>query len=264
MTRSFHACLAIATALVCLAPQQAPAGLITSSPILPPAGGVYAPGAGTKALFDFVSTFGYFIQLTDTVHTVGLAPPKCYVPPAPPIDCKSPLDLAEGESQIESFFSDARFTLTLLDPAGVIMVPPMAMAFSGIEVRTKITRTDDPMIPDDTTYFDTELLLLTIVGEIDRAVFTLQLDETRPSKGETTITGLGGSALTGPFRIESFFDVFTELSIDGSPFVKSAFGGRQILVPEPAGLLLSVTALGLLGLVRLLFGGLCGPTRRTA
>ena len=56
MARSTHALLAIAIALACLAPQHAPASLISSSPILPPAGGVYAPGAGTKALFDFLDT----------------------------------------------------------------------------------------------------------------------------------------------------------------------------------------------------------------
>ena len=72
-----------------------------------------------------------------------------------------------------------------------------------------------------------------------------------PSLGKTSITDLGG----GLYKIDSFFDVFTELSIDGGatwtpsvgPPVHFELGGP---VPEP-------TALGLLGL------SLLGAMRRS-
>jgi hypothetical protein len=61
----------------------------------------------------------------------------------------------------------------------------------------------------------------------------------RPSTGLTDITDLGG----GLYHIDSFFDVFTELSIDGgSSWIPSDYSTRMTLVtPEP-------TTLALLGL----------------
>lgn len=68
------------------------------------------------------------------------------------------------------------------------------------------------------------------------------------STGEVTITDLGG----GTWDIESFFDVFTELSPDGgatwAPDVAAGTGHRLTLLPEPA--TLSLLALGGLALLR--------------
>ena len=69
------------------------------------------------------------------------------------------------------------------------------------------------------------------------------------SFGQTTITDIGG----GQYHIDSFFDIFTELSLDGgSTWLPSAGSTRielgpnalQQVVPEPA-------ALGLLGVALL-------------
>ena len=58
---------------------------------------------------------------------------------------------------------------------------------------------------------------------------------TLPSLGMTTVSALGG----GQYQIDSFFDVFTELSIDGGQsFIPSMGSTRVELVPEPSSLVL--------------------------
>jgi hypothetical protein len=65
---------------------------------------------------------------------------------------------------------------------------------------------------------------------------------TLASTGETTITDIG----SGMYRIDSFFDVFTELSIDGGQtWIPGDSPMRLELIPEPATILL----LGLGGLL---------------
>ena len=57
-----------------------------------------------------------------------------------------------------------------------------------------------------TRFFDTEMLQLDISG----GPLMIRESPTLPSLGRTAITDLGGM-----YRIDSFFDVFTELSLDG-------------------------------------------------
>ena len=76
---------------------------------------------------------------------------------------------------------------------------------------------------------------------------TIRESPTLASDGQTTVTDLGG----GNFQISSFFDVFTELSLDGGQtWVPSA--GPTLLVsgtPLPATLPLFVGGLGVIGLL---------------
>ena len=82
--------------------------------------------------------------------------------------------------------------------------------------------------------FDTEIIAMSLVGSMsggpDVVINVL------PSSGRTSITDLGG----GQWQIDSFFDVFTEISVDGGAFVPSTAPMRMVLEPEPAtlGLLL--------------------------
>lgn len=58
-----------------------------------------------------------------------------------------------------------------------------------------------------TRYFDTEMLQLDIAG----GPLMIRESPTRASTGKTAISDVGG----GQMQIDSFFDVFTELSVDG-------------------------------------------------
>jgi hypothetical protein len=58
-----------------------------------------------------------------------------------------------------------------------------------------------------TRFFDTEMLQLDISG----GPLMIRESPTRASTGRTAVTDLGG----GMYQIDSFFDVFTELSLDG-------------------------------------------------
>ena len=60
--------------------------------------------------------------------------------------------------------------------------------------------------------FQTEMLQLDLQGTVPGlGTFMVRESPTRQSLGQVTITDIGG----GEYQIDSFFDVFTELSIDG-------------------------------------------------
>jgi hypothetical protein len=62
--------------------------------------------------------------------------------------------------------------------------------------------------------WDTEILSMSLSGDVAGIPIEIRESPSLPSPGETVVTDIGG----GEFRIDSFFDVFTELSIDGGPF----------------------------------------------
>ena len=69
---------------------------------------------------------------------------------------------------------------------------------------------------------------------------------TLQSTGQTKITDIGG----GNFHIDSFFDVFTELSVDGgSTWIPSASSSHVNLTPTPEPATLSFMGLGALALL---------------
>ena len=101
-------------------------------------------------------------------------------------------------------------------------------------------------VGNTTGTFDTEMLSLDLVGLIQGVPVRVRESPTLASTGQTTITDIGG----GLFRIDSFFDVFTELSIDdGQTFTRSASSTHVELVPvpEPGSLFLMVLGLAALG-----------------
>jgi hypothetical protein len=93
--------------------------------------------------------------------------------------------------------------------------------------------------PFDTTgTFDTQMIQLTVTDSSNDLVM-IRKHLTRNSTGKTTITDIGG----GRYHIASFFDVFTELSLDGgvtwipsssvSPASLPTGYIRLTVVPEP-------------------------------
>ncbi len=90
--------------------------------------------------------------------------------------------------------------------------------------------------PGATGTFSTEMLQLDL--SLGGGIMVRE-SPTLPSIGQTTITPIGG----GNFHIDSFFDVFTELSLDGGNTWIPSQGPTHVdlVAPEPA----SVTLLGL-------------------
>lgn len=93
--------------------------------------------------------------------------------------------------------------------------------------------------PIPTGTFDTEMLQMNLGG--GNFPFLLRESPTLPSLGQSTV-----QPVPGGFQVDSFFDVFTELSIDGGQsWIPSNGPSRlEIDAPEP-----SAAALALLGLM---------------
>jgi hypothetical protein len=96
--------------------------------------------------------------------------------------------------------------------------------------------------------FDTEIIAMSLTGSVGGIPVEIRESPSLPSLGRTSIGDLGG----GLYEIESFFDVYTELSVGGGPFMAmdplpSGHYPQMTLCPEPGTMLLA--GLGLLGLL---------------
>jgi hypothetical protein len=85
---------------------------------------------------------------------------------------------------------------------------------------------------------------MSLSGNTPMGPIIIREDPGRDSTGRTDITDIGG----GLYHIDSFFDVFTELSVDGGQsWIACDYGTRMTLFPEPGSLtLLGIGAVGLL------------------
>lgn len=210
-----------------LAHASAYADVISSSPNLLPAGGHYLTDAGASTTYlgpDFTAV----LSDIDIFGFTNQTPP--------------PFDV--GISVLSTFDATVQGFMSLNGgPANLFSVLGHA--------QVKITKTGGS---DGSPFgtFDTEMLALDLTGLPGGAL--LQESPTLQSIGKTTISPEPG----GNFRISSFFDVFTELTIedinkppDERPWVPSVdlrFTRVTVSTPEPGTLVL--LALGLGGAVR--------------
>jgi len=145
-------------------------------------------------------------------------------------DCIPPLNSAYV-GQFHARYSDGTNIYDLTQPqhdrfTSCDSAPPSGVAVHsfGSMVSAQISVNNGPMMPlqgnanttvrveadgtaGPTRFFDTEMLQLDLVA----GPALIRESPSRPSLGRTSITDVGG----GQFRIDSFFDVFTELSLDG-------------------------------------------------
>lgn len=109
---------------------------------------------------------------------------------------------------------------------------------------------DLPTSSSPTETFDTQMTALDINGSVNGHSLELMLNPSDTDTGQTTVTDMGG----GHFQINSFFDVFTELSLDGGQFVPQQ-GGPTVLtlssVPDAGATLpLLLVPVALLGVIQ--------------
>ncbi|MEO9188889.1 MAG: PEP-CTERM sorting domain-containing protein [Acetobacteraceae bacterium] len=211
--------LAAATCVFTIAGTGSAIAGIYSTPTLPPPGAVYATtgGAGCFNFFNVCVTPG---ALRDIVPT------------------SSNIDISG-----QDIVANAVFTTALTDLAGH---PLGAFVLAGTFEELVLRRTS----PTELGNFTTDLLNLDLTGSLAGHTVTLGLDDSHPSTGDTSVEPAGGSSKE--FLINSFFDIFVELSIDTNPPITTTRGPlRLTLVPEPTTLaLLGLPLIGLIGLRR--------------
>lgn len=136
----------------------------------------------------------------------------------------SPSGLNSGLYHIDSFFDV--FTELSVD-GGESFVESFFDVFTELSV-------DIPGDYDITGTFQAEIVEMTLSGELGQMPIIIREDPRRPSRGQQINTDIGG----GLYHIDSFFDVFTELSVDGGQSWIAASNSIRLqlapeLLPEP-------------------------------
>lgn len=191
---------------------------IGSSPLVPPADGAYVSPQQVHA--EYLAAGGVDIVLQNIVH----------------IGFTGIIRTPGGSGTTEQFNSTLLGNVSTNGTGGpfnpISLTGPVTVFLNGYTTLGQLGT------------FSTEMLLLNLsaVGVLIRESPTLQ------STGQTKIEDIGG----GLFKITSFFDVFTELSLDGGQnWIPSTDSTHVDLanIPLPAALPMFATGLGVLGLL---------------
>jgi len=192
------------------------AGLITTNPALPPDGDYVAPTG-----WQYPQSSGPVIRLQDVTLRALFSPPPVIV----------------------NIGSDEQVTYDAYLQAVEVGLGWGPIALNGpLQMLTFLKA--DQTVGD----FAAEIVSIELQGVVS-GVGTILLRESpsQSSEGRTAITDIGG----GYYRIDSYFDVFTELSLDaGQTWLDGTDSTRMTLVPKqiPAPVTLILLLTGLSGL----------------
>jgi hypothetical protein len=90
--------------------------------------------------------------------------------------------------------------------------------------------------------FASQITSLNVAGTFNGHTIQAQLNPAMSSTGQTSVTAAGDR-----FQVDSFFDVFAELSIDGGPFVPGPVRPTDFgPTPEPGTVIMSGAGIGLM------------------
>ena len=185
-------------------------GINQGSPALPPSNGGYVSPADVHACFAIVG-FGNPLCLVQGDHSFFLNP-----------NYQQHQGTNDGLDTFNSTFTG----IATGGPLGNSTQPVSWQGPVTIELFNRPTN-------NLTGTFDTEMLQLDLSG----GGVMIRESPTLASTGSTRITDMGG----GVFHIDSFFDIFTELSLDGGQTWTPSIGSTHVdLVgaPEPGTMLL--------------------------
>jgi len=84
----------------------------------------------------------------------------------------------------------------------------------------------------ETGTFSDQITSLDLTGSLNGHTIQAVLNPGKSSTGQTTVTNVGGNPME--WRFGSYFDIFTELSVDGGPFVPGPERVADLgVTPEP-------------------------------
>ena len=212
-----------------------PPGITTAGPNLPPPGVYLSPNdvhaRYTGGALDIVLTAVQHQPFANQSATDY--PPRC--------DSNSPV--GGGACEHHHFESELR---AMVDPDGPGPLGSFPITMQGPVDTNAYGRT----VPGQLGTFPVEMTQMMLTGGTPLGPVMIRESPTLPSLGQTSIQSAGSG-----FAIDSFFDVFTELSIDGgltwipnsAPNALGPAGSTHVdlYVPEPASF--AMLALGLLG-----------------
>ena len=139
----------------------------------------------------------------------------------------------------QDIVANAFFTGELTDLSFAPLGPVMLTGTVGQEVLGRTTATA-------TGSWTTELLAVDLTGPVLGHTLTMQLNTGTPSTGTASVTPVGGDESKGLFRIDSFFDVFVDLTLDTPTPLHATRQAHLEAAPEPASV--ALLTVGLLGL----------------
>jgi len=190
---------------------EMPGPIVTPDSQLPPTRGVYRSAAQSHAVYEGADLQ---IVLQNVGHRALSEPP--------------PVQINVGSDEVESFQSLAFGTAIIT--MGTRQGEKVPVKLTG-PVQTIVREKAD----QTTGEFQAEIVSMELAGEIPGVIpIMIRESPTLASSGQTSVQEIPvGSEGEGQFSVESFFDVFTELSVDGGQTWMRATQSVRMTLMQP-------------------------------